>query len=455
MYFQNMGLWYRETGGSGSTIDITTGNNPHIGPYDKGYKYINQFRSLIPNFKPVTISSTTTTQGSTNLFINYKLGSITDYTGDIYIDTMYDDGSVLSDCIVVTSEIIEDPKPSNYVTDCGCESAANDDSLSVCIDINENIANEITTPCNSSLSQPPIADEEYGFYWWLNNQYDISGNQLPEPKETVYINPECCQNYQGNPWLINQYQPNGNLINSGYICLVPNGGFGSKFACSWVLNQQPTIYYPQGNIGPDYQYLQFTNEIGQSVVVTPDGTNCINTYTIATPNITDPNTGQVGYACKVTAQGAQDLALGSNSIIRQTYLGRSQQTIGCNSVYTPPIVVENPVDDVIITPSEPVNPFAECQYIDAYYSAQIDLNKGDIYISQFNFNPIYDNNVLTQCYITDENYDTIKYADGTSLPIDKCIGSIHQTGFGLDGSIMAITNYYDNNCHTCKKENEI
>jgi hypothetical protein len=28
MYFQNNGLWYRETGGSNATIDILTGNNP-------------------------------------------------------------------------------------------------------------------------------------------------------------------------------------------------------------------------------------------------------------------------------------------------------------------------------------------------------------------------------------------------------------------------------------------
>jgi hypothetical protein len=33
MYFQNNGLWYRETGGSNATIDILTGNNPHLGPY--------------------------------------------------------------------------------------------------------------------------------------------------------------------------------------------------------------------------------------------------------------------------------------------------------------------------------------------------------------------------------------------------------------------------------------
>jgi hypothetical protein len=31
MYFQNKGLWYRETGGANSTIDILTGNNPTLG----------------------------------------------------------------------------------------------------------------------------------------------------------------------------------------------------------------------------------------------------------------------------------------------------------------------------------------------------------------------------------------------------------------------------------------
>lgn len=74
MYFQNNGLWYRETGGSGSTVDILNGNNPHVGPYDGGFKYINQFKSLIPNFSAVTISSETISSSSTNLFTNYNNG---------------------------------------------------------------------------------------------------------------------------------------------------------------------------------------------------------------------------------------------------------------------------------------------------------------------------------------------------------------------------------------------
>jgi hypothetical protein len=59
-----------ETGGSNATIDILTGNNPHLGPYDGGFKYINQFKSLIPNFSAVTI-----TCNSSNLYINNESGT--------------------------------------------------------------------------------------------------------------------------------------------------------------------------------------------------------------------------------------------------------------------------------------------------------------------------------------------------------------------------------------------
>jgi hypothetical protein len=76
MYYQNYGLWYRQTAGNQSNIDITDGNNPHVGPYDGGSKYINQFEKLIPNFSAVTITSETLTTTSVNLFTNYNVGKI-------------------------------------------------------------------------------------------------------------------------------------------------------------------------------------------------------------------------------------------------------------------------------------------------------------------------------------------------------------------------------------------
>lgn len=75
MYFQKGGLWYRETGGPNSNIDILIGNNPHIGPYDAGQEYINQFSCLIPDFEPVTLIEEIITTGSTNLFTNYDNGT--------------------------------------------------------------------------------------------------------------------------------------------------------------------------------------------------------------------------------------------------------------------------------------------------------------------------------------------------------------------------------------------
>jgi hypothetical protein len=76
MYFQKGGLWYRETGGANSDIDILGGNNPHIGPYDGGQEYINQFNCLIPSFSSVTLIEETITTGETQLFNNYNYGVV-------------------------------------------------------------------------------------------------------------------------------------------------------------------------------------------------------------------------------------------------------------------------------------------------------------------------------------------------------------------------------------------
>lgn len=75
MWFQKAGLWYRQTGGANPDIDILEGNNPHIGPYDGGQAYIDQFANcLVPNFSG---SSTIEEQieGESNLFTNYANGT--------------------------------------------------------------------------------------------------------------------------------------------------------------------------------------------------------------------------------------------------------------------------------------------------------------------------------------------------------------------------------------------
>ena len=123
MYFQNNGLWYRETGGTGATIDILTGNNPHVGPYDGGYKYFNQLRCLIPDFVPVTLSSETSTTFTTNLYTNYDVGDFNfGVTTATTVDTVQitsENNIDLGDCVVFTPSIIKDPNPSPDLNDCG------------------------------------------------------------------------------------------------------------------------------------------------------------------------------------------------------------------------------------------------------------------------------------------------------------------------------------------------
>ena len=137
MYFQNYGLWYRQTGGSGSTIDILTGNNPHVGPYDGGYKYINQFTNLIPNFSAVTITSQTITTTYDNLYTNYALGKFDDWvttaTTINTVDVLNDDGVDISKCIVFEQYVDIDPNKTLVYNNCGCEVTSSDNILNLTI----------------------------------------------------------------------------------------------------------------------------------------------------------------------------------------------------------------------------------------------------------------------------------------------------------------------------------
>ena len=76
LYFQSDGLWYRETGGDNASVYYLKGNNPHIGPYDGGDKYLSQFKCVIPNFTSTTIVDEVFTTETNNLFYNYNNGTI-------------------------------------------------------------------------------------------------------------------------------------------------------------------------------------------------------------------------------------------------------------------------------------------------------------------------------------------------------------------------------------------
>ena len=338
LYFQSNGLWYRETGGSGSTIDILTGNNPHLGPYDGGFAYINQFRVLIPNFSAVTITSQTITTGSANLFTNYNLGTLTNYSGATYVDATNTDGSDLSDCIVVTSEIIPDPLPTLIINNCGCSSAYNEEVLSICVTTNTtNPTNTIANDC-ANLYGTPSDNTSLGVYEFQYYQYNADGSiysNLSGPilLSSIYASVACCTVIGGTPSLYNTVV-SGIVTNSGYICCDSTGTCGCKIACDWVPMLTP-VELPvlsSGYTGSQYPYVVFTKSDGSSGVVTPDGCNCIANYTIAVPNVLDPYTNQIGYGCQLTSQGLSDIALGqSNSVIYNTYLDRSNGKIGCSA----------------------------------------------------------------------------------------------------------------------------
>jgi hypothetical protein len=327
MYFQNNGLWYRETGGSGSTIDILGGNNPHLGPYDKGYKYIKQFEHLITNFSAVTVSSITTTTDTVNLYTNYDLGTFdegvsTATTVDTVVTNQND--LDLTGCVVFEAKIEIDPNPTQVLNDCGCEVDTPDNVLSLCL---QNNPNYVPPSCDSenvvSVGQTTatgILISSYYIYQPDGSLYYFDAG-IPHTLKTNYISKECCTAYGGTSFLNNEYE-NGVLVNSGYYCCYAGGQCGCKLTCDWLAQLTPINISGQN-------YIQFTTPNGQSRVVTADGCNCLADYSIAVPNITDPYTGEIGYACQLTGLGNADMLAGTPGEIFEHYKDKVGGIIPC------------------------------------------------------------------------------------------------------------------------------
>ena len=328
LYYQNYGLWFRETGGANSTHDILIGNNPHLGPYDGGYAYINQFNGLIPNFSAVTVTAETITTGTTSLFTNYNIGQITNYSGNTYVEAINDDMSNIADCILVTSAIIPDPMPQSTTNDCGCSPASEDDALSICIKIKKDIKPKV---CKDMANSPNITDNGYLLFDYFS--YDINGNKLyngtnPILNSSIYTNKECCSANNGISTIYST-MVNGNLINTGNVCCKTQK-CGCNVACKWIPIFQP-ISLPINNINQDI-YMEFIKEDGSLGVTTPDGSNCLTgtqKFTIPTPGIMDPYTGEIGFACKLTQNGIYDLALGDKGIMYSFMNNKKTSKIGC------------------------------------------------------------------------------------------------------------------------------
>ena len=349
MYFQKGGGWYRETGGSNAGKYVLAGNNPHVGPYDRGQEYINQFRSLIPDFQPVTVTDSELETGITTLFTNYSQGTVNNYTGDTYVD-LTSEGFDISDCVVLETNIISDPKPTDEITACGCDIATNDNSLQ--IDVNYSAATFICDDFYDIDGYTNPSDSDNGNYLF---DYVINTSPTTIDTNNPYIHPDCCStNYNGYPMeyynvegipygeyytsdpiiqeelevIINYDNTVYTVTNSGYICC------GTEPAelhncityatCNWRLaGGFPTPTFNDATILIDGEYyLKFITPNGDYRVVTPTGINCVN-QTTPTQGVFDPFTGEVGVGCKIPAN-AWTTQLVRNNIInsyRDRFLG--------------------------------------------------------------------------------------------------------------------------------------
>lgn len=366
MYFQKGGLWYRQTAGSGATIDILTGNNPHVGPYDGGAAYINQFNSLIPGFSATTITSTTVTTGTTNLFTNYEHGTINSYSGTFFVDVVSDNSASLDDCIVVTSSKVEDPFPTaSELTDCGC--IVDEDDFALKLDIGCNLHNEtpISVRCKENLIG--VSETVEGAMLFTYNQLDEFGDVITgSSRDTTYISNECCTAFGGNSYYdedwSKSFSNNGKLLNCGYVCC-KTGKCGCGVTCDWelstaTLNNMPVIApYSQ-------RFLVFRRPDAVKTSVTPTGCSCIAGYT--TPvNITDPNTGEVGVGCALTSTGEADLNGSSNN---KYYFDFNTTTNTFNILTWQPTFGGSRLP--IVTNTPPLNSFDS--FIEAVYSGRVD-----------------------------------------------------------------------------------
>jgi hypothetical protein len=365
MYFQKNGGWYQETGGPNASIYKLYGNNPHIGPYDGGKSYIDQFRGLIPNFTPVTVTNETILTGTTTLFTNYNQGTLNNYTGATFVD-LSSEGFDISDCIVLETNLIPDPKPIDEFTACGCDIATNDSSLKIDV-----IYSAATIVCDTPVqtgSNITISDDDYYVYEFVLT--DVEGATVTT-YDTPYVHPVCCKTqYYGNGVPLDYYEVSslpineylllpevirnartvistygGNiywLSNRGKICCTPaisdpedpNENCNNFATCNWRLAgtfPSPTFEQATIELG-GVRYLKFVDPSGAFRVVSPTGDNCVNS--IAESGVFDPFTGQLGFGCKVTISS---WGVNNDNFIRsQTYLNRFLGSLACGSLYELP-----------------------------------------------------------------------------------------------------------------------
>ncbi len=321
MYFQKAGLWYRQTGGDNPDADITTGNNPHVGPYDGGQAYLDQFRCLIPGFSAVTITSSVVTSGSTNLYYNDSAG---DFNGVVNLETIVDvvDGNneIITDdtCICVTPSIIQSPKPQRPTNECGCEpsySGFGDGVLKLSIecqcvgcgmDINiSSLVPSINGDCNGgasvmATSLGTIITLEYrlvGSPVWTTmtppaqsitnlcgGDYEVRATDTSGCEEVVgfTILDEPCPSSNATVTLDDSI-----LSNKKIIITNPDPQPGEDWDLLVTHSGGSVIVYNNTETGPGTIIVEGIEDYVHTITIT-DLSSCIYTYTIVVPKTTCP-----------------------------------------------------------------------------------------------------------------------------------------------------------------------
>jgi hypothetical protein len=220
--------------------------------------------------------------------------------------------------------------PQPLVSDCGCSNPDDDDALSICVKI---IAGEETAICKNVAN---VKESSLGYntfiYYNYNTEgdfiYDADGNILTY--KSIYATKECCESKGGTPTIYSTMDGD-KISNTGYVCCrvgVKGADVcGCNIACKWILLFDPIIL-------SGVKYLEFKKPDGSLGLTTPDGSHCLGVpyYTELAPNITDPYTGEVGVACRLTQNGLQDLATGSSGMMYRWMLEKISGKIKCCEV---------------------------------------------------------------------------------------------------------------------------
>lgn len=101
-YFQNDGFWYNNGN------EITTGNNPHYGPYDEGTKFFQQFKCFVPNFNDFLTGLTNVIEIK-NSFTDYDKGAFTVGSLPSYPDATITTNATLIEAGAVSYGDLEGP----------------------------------------------------------------------------------------------------------------------------------------------------------------------------------------------------------------------------------------------------------------------------------------------------------------------------------------------------------